>query len=141
MSAPLTLWRVLEDFPPYYVRLLAKRPGSGLQDMALTDSDIAILSDIPISRVRAISTSLDWRGITIGEILAFTAACNFDPANCKDRARVKRYEYACKKRNARPFQWLKMSPKYESELLPLLRMLMGRFRNTFETRPTSAPAR
>jgi hypothetical protein len=120
---PETLWRVLEEFPPYYVRILAKRPGSGLRDLGLTDADIAIASNIPLSRVREICRMTNWHECFVGEVLAFTLACNFDPANPSDRRRVHQYQYLAKKRGYRPFQWLKMSPKYESETLPLLQLL------------------
>lgn len=123
MGKPSSLWRALEEFPPYYVRILAKRPGSGRRDLAITDTDIAITSGIPLARIREISRSLNWHDCTVGEVLAFTTACNFDPANADDRQKVRQYEYVCKKRGKRPFQWLKLSPKYESELLPLLRLL------------------
>lgn len=125
-ESPLTLWRALEEYPPYYVRILAKRPGSGRGDMAITDTEVAITSGIPLTRVREIASSLNWHEVTVGEILAFTLACNFDPANPRDRDRVHQYEYVCRKRGKLPFQWLKKSPKYESETLPLLRLLKSR---------------
>jgi hypothetical protein len=129
MSKPIaTLWRVLEEFPPYYVRILAKRPGSGLRDLGLTDADIAISSNIPISRVREINRMHNWHAVTLGELLAYTLACNFDPANPKDRCRVKQYEYLAKKRGYVPFQYLKKSPKYESEILPILHLLKSKQR-------------
>lgn len=138
-KAPATLWRSLEDFPPYYVRILAKRPGSGLQNLGLTDSDIAIKSGIPLSRIREIARMANWHDCTVGELLNFTIACGFDPANPRDRQRVKQYEYVCRKRGKKPFQWLKMSPKYESEYLPLLQLLKAKLLNGTSS-PTPVPA-
>lgn len=141
MSSAHSLWRALEDFPPYYVRLLAKKPGSGRQDMAISDTEIAITSGIPLVRVRAIARSVDWKDVTVGEVLNFCVACNFDPASSADRQRVRQYEYVCKKRKKRPFQWLKLSPFYESELLPLIRMMQGKLLSTASPMPISVAAR
>ncbi len=138
-KSPASLWRALEEFPPYYVRLLAKRPGSGLQDLALTDADIAIKSGIPLVRVREISRLENWHDCTIREIHAFTLACGIDPANPTHRARIHQYEYVCKKRQAKPFQWIRLSPKYESEFLPLLMLLRSKLaRTTSVAQSTSA---
>jgi hypothetical protein len=139
-KSPATLWRVLEEYPPFYVRILAKRPGSGLRDLGLTDADIAISSGIPLSRVKEINRSLNWHNCTVGEVLAFTAACNFDPANPKDRCRVKQYRYLTRKRGYRPFQWLKKSPRYESEILPILHLLNS-LQNPQSQSSTSVAAR
>jgi hypothetical protein len=122
-KSPATLWQVLEKFPPYYVRILAKKPGSGLRDLGLTDADIAISSGITLSRVREINRSINWHECTVGEVLAFTIACNFDPANPADRSRVAQLQYVCKKRGTKPFQYLRKSPRYESEILPILHLL------------------
>lgn len=137
---PSSLWRSLEDFPPYFCRILAKKPGSGLQNLGLTDADIAISSGIPISRVREMSRMLNWNECTIAEVLSFTIACNFDPANPKDRQRVNQYQYVCRKRGKKAFQWIKMSPKYESEYLPLLQLLKAKLLGGSSS-PTPAPAR
>lgn len=124
MSKPAaTLWQALEKFPPYFTRILAKRPGSGLRDLGLTDSDIAISSGINLSRVREINRMTNWHECTVGEVLAYTTACNFDPANPVDRQRVNQLQYVCKKRGTRPFQYLRKSPRFESEILPILHLL------------------
>lgn len=125
-KSPATLWQVLEKFRPCYVRILAKRPGSGLRDLGLTDADIAISSGISLSRVREINRMINWHECTVGEVLAYTTACNFDPANPVDRARVNQLTYVCKKRGTKPFQYLRKSPRYESEILPILHLLKSR---------------
>lgn len=137
---PATLWQVLEKYPPYYCRIIAKKPGSGLRDLGLTDSDIAIHSGIPLSRVREICRMTDWLDCTVAEIHAFTLACNFDPANPEDRSRIAQIEYVCKKRGTKPFQYLKKSPRYESETLPLLQLLKQKLMPTPAT-PTLAGAK
>lgn len=118
-----TLWKALEEFPPFKVRLLAKRTGSGRGDMAIIDTEIAITSALTLDRVRQMSRMTDWLECTVREVHLFCTACNFDPANPADRCRYYRYRYVCNKRGKPPFQWLKKSPRYHSELLPLLQIL------------------
>lgn len=125
----ITFWAALQAFPPYYVRMLAKTGHAA----ALTDADIAIASGIDINRVREIKCMANWDSVTFGEILRYTTACNFDPTRHKDRHRAKKYEYVCQKRNVMPFKYLRKSPKWESEMLPVLRLLQQRM-----TRQSSA---
>lgn len=116
-------WEHLEKFPPIYVRLLAKKPQSGTGQLAIADADLAILSGIPLARVREISRMANWDGVSYAEMRAFLHACNFDPTNVRHRNRVCNYENICQKRNKPPFHYLMRSPKWESEFLPLVRML------------------
>ncbi len=118
-----TTWTHLEKFPPPYVRLLAKRRGGGTSDMAIPDAEIAVRADMEIDRVREISRSSSWDEIPLGELRRFLIACDFDPTNADDRQRVSVYESICTKRNTVPFHYLRRSPKWESEFLPLVRML------------------
>lgn len=120
----MTFWEALETHPPYYVRMLAKRG----HNKALSDAEVAIASGIEINRIREIKFMLNWHDVTYREILAFTAACNFDPTDSRHRQHVKRYENICRIRNATPFQYLMVHPKYESEFLPLIRILKAQFR-------------
>lgn len=126
----LTFWDILKEFPPYYVRILAKnpRPGRGT-DLAISDADVAIGSGLEISRVREISRLTDWNEVTIAEFLAFTTACNLDPTNSTDRRRSYQYEYICTKRKVIPFGYLRSSPKWESEFLPLVKLMKLRLKS------------
>lgn len=117
-----TFWEVLRDYPPYYVRLLAKRTQDE-GDAAISDAELAIAAGIPLIRIREISRLKDWNSVTIGEVLAFTAAANFDPTNFADRKRVTDYTYQIKRRGSTPFKYLRKHPKWESEFLPLIKML------------------
>lgn len=119
-----TPWVYLREYPPIYVRLLAKHPGSGVSaHLAITDEEIAIASGMTIDRVREISRMNSWDPIPWGEIRRFTLACKFDPTNPVDRRRAAAYEIACKTRNKTPFQYLRNSPKFESQFLPLLQKI------------------
>lgn len=115
----ITFWEALRHFPPYYVRMLAKNGRA----TALSDADIAIASGLEINRVRQIKCLTCWDDVTVGEMLRFTTACNFDPTRSKDRLRAHTYERVCQKRNVIPFLYLRKSPKWESELLPVLKIL------------------
>lgn len=129
-------WQAFEDFPPYQVRLLAKRVGAGRdKNLAIDDAELAIRSGIPIDRLREIYRAENWDAVTHGEILAFTVACNFDPTNPRDRQRVRQYQYVCLKRKVRPFRYLMNSPHWESVFLPLIRLLASRKKPS----PASSP--
>lgn len=118
-----TPWDALRMFPPYYVRLLAKTGHA----TALNDADIAISSGIDLNRIREIKMMRNWDLVTVGELLRFTTACNFDPMRARDRDRVKKYDYTWKTRNSIPFKYLRSSPKWESEILPVLGILQQEF--------------
>lgn len=120
----ITFWEALQAFPPYYIRMLAKNGHS----TALSDAEIAIASGIDINRVREIKCMTRWDDVTMGEVLRFTLACNFDPTRQKDRARAHNYERVCLKRNVMPYKYLRKSPKWESEILPVMRLLLERLR-------------
>ncbi len=116
-----SLWRHLDAYPPIRVRLLAKQPGSRAQ--WIPDDELAISADIPLTRIRTISKMTDWSEVTFGEMKAFCAACRFDPTLAADRNRILDYEYQCLKRKSQPFQWLRRSPRYQSECVPLIKRL------------------
>lgn len=118
----VTFWSVFTDFPPYYIRLFAKKDAY----TALSEAEIAIASGLSLNRVREIVQLEDWGTVTFGEIVAFTAACNFDPTSRRDRHRVWQYEYTCRTRKKVPFYYLRKSPKWESEILPIIRRLQSR---------------
>jgi hypothetical protein len=115
-----TAWEYLDAFPPPYCRCLAKEPGSGVGDMAVTDADLAIRSGIPIDRVREISRMTNWEGVPLAEMRAFFRGMNFDPTNAECRKRIAQYQRVCQIRKSTPFLYLRKSPKWETELLPLL---------------------
>lgn len=112
-------WQNFADYPPYYVRLWAKNGPT----TALSDAEIAIASGIDINRVREIKFMTDWNRVMVGEALRYCTACNFDPMNSADRIRARDYDYRCRQRNNVPFNYLKRSPKWASEILPVLLIL------------------
>lgn len=122
-TRPRTPWEFFTAYPPPFCRLFAKEPGSGTADMAVTDAELAIRANIPLSRVREISKMETWDNVTLGEVKRFLEACNFDPTNAAHRYRVTKYEESCTKRQSTPFHYLRRSPKWETEFLPLLLMV------------------
>lgn len=118
------VWEYLDAFPPPYCRCLAKEPGSGRCDMAVTDAELAIRSGIPIDRVREISRMENWDAVSLGEMRAFFKGSNFDPTNAECRQRISQYQHKCQTRKTVPFLYLRKSPKWETELLPLLLMAL-----------------
>jgi hypothetical protein len=119
-------WRCLADFPPSYVRLFAKQPGGGRAAQAISDAELAISSGMTLERVRQICCSENWDAITVSEMRAFFTACHFDPTLAAHRNRVAEYYRVCTKRKTKVFQYLRNHPKWESEFLPLVRLMQTR---------------
>ncbi len=115
-------WEALAEFPPYYVRILAR----SAPRMGMSDAEIAIASGLDINRVREIKFLESYGEMRLREIRAYFAACGFDPTLAADRIRIIKYEYQCNKRNSVPFRYLRKHPKWESEILPVVRLLKSR---------------
>lgn len=128
-----TTWEYIEAFPPPYCRCFGKREGSGRADMAITDAELAIGANIPIDRVREISRMTTWQGVPFDEMQRFFVGCKFDPTNSVHRHRITEYQKICKKRKVVPFQYLRLSPKWETEFLPLLVMVQKIMRSKIES--------
>lgn len=118
-----TFWEALRQYPPWYVRLMAKAGRAAV----MSEVDIAIASGIEINRLREIIGGNDYEGVTLGEMRHFFAACKFDPTATRDRNRARNYDFICKTRGALPFRYLRKSPKWESEILPILKRLKERW--------------
>ncbi len=123
MSQPpaSAFWSHLEQYPPVKVRLLAHTDDN--RPIWISDAELAILSGIALPRVKAIGRSATWDDITFSEVRSFCAACRFDPTAAAQRKRVADYEYRCLTRKSQPMQWLKRSPRYQEEAVPLIQLL------------------
>jgi hypothetical protein len=117
-------WKILHAHPPALVRLCARRPVKGKTIRAVSIQEIAITSGLPLERVREISQSVNWDNITIPEAERFIAGCNFDPLSSNDRNRQSAYNRSCQNRKPQ-FKFLKASPWWETEFLPLIRLLQS----------------
>ena len=85
---------------------------------AISDEEIAIVSDIPLARVRAIYDSRTWDEISVGELRSFCAACDFDPENSADRNRLTAYR---NQKGGPKFTYLKDSSQWKSVFMPLIK--------------------
>ena len=109
-------WGLVDKYPPHLVRLLAKRRTGAKQIAALSDEDIAIMSQIPLDRVREIYRSSEWK-CSVQEMRAFCSACDFDPENSIDRNRLSAYK---NQRGGPKFTYLRKSPWWSSVFKPLI---------------------
>lgn len=121
-----SFWQLFADFPPALVRLLARKR-AGKNVAAITAEEIAIVSGLPLDRVLEISGQTTWDGVSLPEAERFFLGCKFDPTSSQDRNRQRAYELKCKTTNRPRFLWLKNSPRFESEYLPLIRRLRTSF--------------
>ena len=109
-------WGLIDKYPPHLVRLLAKRKTGAKQIAALSDEDIAIMSQIPLERVREIYRSSEWK-CSVREMRAFCSACDFDPEDSMDRNRLSAYK---NQRGGPKFTYLRKSPWWGSVFKPLI---------------------
>ena len=131
------VWAYLEQYPPIKVRLLAHTEDN--RPVWISDAELAILSGLPLTRVKQIGRLPSWDDVTFSEMRKFCEGCRFDPTAPAERQRVADYEYRCLFRQSQPMQWLRRSPRYETEALPLIRIseeplevLAGRYRITVQ---------
>lgn len=117
------LWDCMRHYPPFYVRILAKKKRAVFEDLAMSDEEVTIRSGLTINRMREISRMRNWADVTLGEFKAFAVGCDFDLTNPADRRRIIQYKYVCKKRRKRPFLYVTKSKLFESTFLPLIRMM------------------
>lgn len=110
-------WQLVDQFPPYLVRCVARRRIGSKQIQAMSDEDIAILADIPLARVVEIYDRRRWDDVTVGEMRRFCSACDFDPENAMDRNRLNAYK---NQRGGPKFTYLKKSPWWGSVFKPLI---------------------
>lgn len=130
MTSHPPAWEGLTEFPPYYVRILARSaPRQGM-----SDAEIAIASGLDINRIREIKFMESYGEMQLKEITAYFAACDFNPTELADRERIRKYEYQCNKRQSVPFHYLRKHPKWESEILPVVKLLKSRL-------PSNTPSR
>ena len=119
-----TAWQYFHACPPIIIRLAARRSIGGNHVVALSNVELAITSGITLDRIIQISQSFSWENVTLGEAEKFCNACGFDPTNYVHRLRQFNYAYQCKLKYQGKFpHYLRISPKWESEFLPLIYLL------------------
>ena len=110
-------WDLIDKYPPYLVRCLARKKTGTKQIQAVSDEDIAILAQIPLIRVVEIYNSRSWDPFTVKEMRSFCSACDFDPEDSVDRNRLCAYK---NQKGGPKFTYLKKSPWWNSVFRPLI---------------------
>jgi hypothetical protein len=137
----LSCWDWLRVFPPAVVRLAARTATAGKNVRALSHREIAIAANIPLVRVEEISGLLSWETVTLGEAERFVAACGFDPTNAKHRHRQREYLRVCQtKYPGQPPHYLRSSPLWSLELLPLIRRIKSPMKSSVGSNPSVSPS-
>jgi hypothetical protein len=118
-------WAVFEEFPPIFVRLLARERilnsnGKTSAVRVLSDEEIAINSGMDINRIKEVSQQYDWDEVEVGEARQFCLGCNFDLFDWK----VRNQAYALATNGS--FAYLRSSPDWKNRYKP---MLMNFFKN------------
>lgn len=119
-----TCWDYLRAFPPISVRLAARRKITVSSVLALSNRELAIRTNIPLSRIIEISESFSWDDVTISEAERFCEACEFDPTIYAHRERQMTLISRCLKTQVnRAPRFLRKSPSWPTEFMPLLKRL------------------
>ena len=113
-------WQVFEEFPPIFVRLMAREkvtPGHKATSAVrvLTDEEIAIGASMSPDEVRDLSQKSSWEFVTIDEAQRFCVGCNFDFFDW----RVRNSAYALA--NGGSFAYLRSSPDWKTKYMPMLK--------------------
>lgn len=120
-----TPWDYFTKFPPWFVRLLARRKVRTKCVVAMGDEEIAIAAGMSVDRVRAIYNQRSWANVPLNEIRAFFAACQFDPFECTHRNRAYAYLAAVKSGRCSGYSYLKKSPWWKTTFEPLILKMKG----------------
>lgn len=120
-----TAWKILSNHPPCLVRLLARRKltATSKQVRALSAQEVAIASGLTMARIQEISPMTSWDQVTVAEAERFVLGCGFDPLSASDRNRKTAYQRSCKSSSRAQFSYLRKSPQWKSEFVPLISRL------------------
>lgn len=113
-----TPWEILEYYPPALVRLLARKQFAPKHVRAMSDQEIAVVAELPVTEIRRISRLTSWDNVQMANVRSFCEGCNFDPFDCYDRNRARAYT-----RSSGKFSYLKQSGHWDDTFLPIIRIL------------------
>jgi hypothetical protein len=113
-------WTVFDEFPPIFVRILAREKVIPNQKATsavrvLSDEEISIRSGLTPDQVDSISQKHDWETVPVGTARLFCLGCNFDMFDW----RVRNSAFALAKGGS--FAYLRSSPEWKSKYMPLLK--------------------
>lgn len=113
-------WTCFEEFPPIFVRLLARekvipthKATSAVR--VLSDEEIAIRSGLDVGQVGRISQKHSWDDVPVATAKRFCEGCNFDLFDWQVRNRA--FALA----NGGSFAYLRSSPDWKGKYMPMLR--------------------
>lgn len=112
-------WSVFDEFPPIFVRLLARERiaserGGTSAVRVLSDEEIAINSGMELQDIRFLSELAHWDDIAIGTAKQFCRGCNFDLFDW----RVRNSAFALAANGS--FAYLRSSPDWAKKYKPML---------------------
>lgn len=112
-------WKILEKYPPVFVRLYAKERSGERVHCALSDQEIAIRTGLTLDRIKQISKLVSWDDVTVGDARLFCQGCNFDPFSYVDRNRLAAYS------RKGTYAFLRNSSHWKSTFRPLIKILQN----------------
>lgn len=83
----MRFWEKLDRYPPVLVRLLARTAGGE----AMTDAQIAYLSELSIAEIRRLSFLTSWDDVKVDHVRRFMRGCNIDLTDRDDVRNANRY--------------------------------------------------
>jgi hypothetical protein len=112
-------WACFDEFPPIFVRLLARekirnKNGKTSAIRVLSDEEIAINSGMDLQDIREISIMHNWLDISVGEAKSFCLGCNFYLFDWQ----VRNGAYALASNGS--FAYLRSSPDWLKKYKPML---------------------
>lgn len=112
-------WGVFDEFPPVFVRLLARERilnanGKTSAVRVLSDEEISINTGMDIGKILRISELSEWDTISIADAKRFCLGCNFDLFDWT----VRNSAYALAANGS--FAYLRSSPDWGKKYKPML---------------------
>ena len=112
-------WGVFDEFPPVFVRLLARERllninGKTSAVRVLSDEEISINTGFSIKKIELISSYSNWDLVSIMDAKSFCTGCNFDLFDWK----VRNSAYALSANGS--FAYLRSSSDWNAKYKPML---------------------
>lgn len=111
----ISIWTHLKRYPPPVVRLLART--GGRNPKAMTDADIAVRSNLPLSTVVMIYNQPSWDHVCVKHMTQFCQACGVDFGSTASMRRINHYARA---QRSGKWSYLRRSPDFNTLYLPLI---------------------
>ena len=113
----MNTWKIIDEYTPKCLRLLARETMGGKRIRAISDEEIALKMGKTVVEVKHIYLSDTWDDITVGDMRSFIKACNFDPHDAFRRNKARAY---ARTPLGKKFTYLRKSPWWEITFKPLI---------------------